>query len=231
MAKSKIIKDLANGTVTTAVALKRAKILLQEFDNDALLEWVNHELVGYPHDKTLLPKYRVKKGQLRGSYFKGSLANHIQYNNVPLPIGKMPSDVAEDFLSVYFSEGVEELAHYLNSSKDQALGKPIPADLYPYIAHFNNDSYMMITSAKVEVSVQSIQGILTTVESKLLDLFCYLEKEFGILDELDLDVNSKTSEEKANILDHISVLIYNDHRVTFGDNNKLRDTTIASKIE
>ena len=40
MAKSKIIKELANGTVTLPVALKRAKLLLQEFDNEDLLLWV-----------------------------------------------------------------------------------------------------------------------------------------------------------------------------------------------
>ena len=230
MAKSKIIKDLANGTVSTFVALKRAKILLQEFENETLLDWVNHELTGYP-SKESLPEYRIKMGQLRGSYIKGSLANHVQYKNVPLPIGKMPPDAAKDFLSVYFVEGVEELAQFLDGEKNEPICKPIPADLYPYIARFNNDPLMCITSAKVEVSVQSIQGVLAAVESKLLDLFCYLEKQFGVLDELDLDVDSKTPEEMGNILDHISVLIYNDHRVTFGDNNKFRDTTIASVIE
>ena len=61
MAKSKIIKELANGTVTLPVALKRAKLLLQEFDNEDLLLWVNYELTGYP-SVDMLPEYRKKQG-------------------------------------------------------------------------------------------------------------------------------------------------------------------------
>ena len=230
MAKSKIIKDLANGTVSTQVALKRAKILLQELGNDELMQWVNCELTGYPN-RTSLPEYRKKQGQLKGTYFKGSIANHIKYTHVPLPTGKMPKDDVQDLLSVYFCEGVEELAHFLEGSKDQQLGKPISADYYPVIAYYNGDLGMNIVSAQVEVSVQSVQGVLTAVESKLLDLFCYLEKQFGVLDELDIDVDSKTADEQKEIIDHISVLIYNDHRVTIGDNNKFKETTIASSNE
>ena len=33
MPRSKIIKELANGTVDTLIALKRTKVLLTEFDN------------------------------------------------------------------------------------------------------------------------------------------------------------------------------------------------------
>lgn len=230
MAKSKIIKDLANGTASTQVALKRAKILLQEFDDQELLDWVNRELTGYPITSTL-PEYRVKRGLLKGTYFKGSIASHVTYNNVPLPTGKMPKDISNKLLSIYFREGVEELAQVLEGSIDQPICKSISADYYPHIAYYNNDLYMNIVDAHVEIGIQSIQGILTAVEGKLLDLFCYLEKQFGILDELDIDVDSKTDEERKAIVDHISVLIYNDHRVNIGENSKIKDSTIASTIE
>ena len=44
MAKSQIIKDLANGKVDTQTALKRTKVLLQDLENDDLLDWVNYEI-------------------------------------------------------------------------------------------------------------------------------------------------------------------------------------------
>ena len=227
MAKSKIIKDLANGTVSTHVALKRAKLLLQELNDATLLAWIDQELLGYTDIKSI-PEYRIKIGQLRGTYFKGSLANHATYKNVPLPVGKMPKEKVRELLSVYFSEGVEELTHVMHDHKDNPIGKPIAADYYPIIAVYNNDPYMNIVSARVDVNVQSIQGILTAVETKLMDIFCYLEKQFGVLDELDIDVASKTADEQEDIINHISVLIYNDHRVNIGDNNKIKETTIAS---
>lgn len=90
---------------------------------------------------------------------------------------------------------------------------------------------MYIVSARVEISIQCVQGILTIIESKLLDLFCYLEKQFGVLDELDIDVGAKTEAEQNEILEHISTLIYNDNRITIGDNCKIKDTTISPIID
>ena len=230
MAKSKIIKELANGTVTLPVALKRAKLLLQEFDNEDLLLWVNYELTGYP-SVDVLPEYRKKQGQLKGTYLKGSMANHMKYTNVSIPIGKMPDHIAKVFLEIPFTEGVEALANFIESSKDQTIGKQIPADYFPNIAYYNDDPFMYIVSARVEISIQCVQGILTIIESKLLDLFCYLEKQFGVLDELDIDVGAKTEAKQNEILEHISTLIYNDNRITIGDNCKIKDTTISPIID
>ena len=50
MAKSKIIKDLANGVVDTQTALKRTKVLLQDLGDKDLLNWVSYEIGGYPDD-------------------------------------------------------------------------------------------------------------------------------------------------------------------------------------
>lgn len=61
--------------------------------------------------------------------------------------------------------------------------------------------------------------------------FCYLEKQFGVLDELDIDVGAKTEAEQNEILEHISTLIYNDNRITIGDNCKIKDTTISPIID
>ena len=74
-------------------------MLLQDLDNDDLLNWVNYEIEGYPDDVEI-PDYRVIGGQLYGSYFKGSMANHMKYNHVPLPLGNMPSETKEDILTV-----------------------------------------------------------------------------------------------------------------------------------
>lgn len=81
MPRSKIIKELANGTVDTLIALKRTKVLLTEFDNVELNTWINNEITGYPKDAEI-PAYRVVRGSLMGSYFKGSMASHMTWNHV-----------------------------------------------------------------------------------------------------------------------------------------------------
>lgn len=138
MARSQIIKDLANGTIDTMTALKRAKVLLSELGNEKLLNWVNYEIAGYPNGVPL-PDYRVAHGNLVGSYIKGSMAAHITYTNVSLPLGKMPDDLKDLILKVEFHESSDALKQLLESSLDGTgqLGKVIPADYFPHIAHYN----------------------------------------------------------------------------------------------
>ena len=99
MAKSKIIRDLANGEVVTITALKRAKVLVSDLNNDEISEWLDYEISGYPTE-AIIPSYRKVHGSLMGSYFKGSMASQMTWQNVSIPLGKMPSATQEMLLSV-----------------------------------------------------------------------------------------------------------------------------------
>ena len=231
MARSAIIKDLANSTVDTMTALKRAKVLFAELGNDDLLEWVSYEIAGYPADANL-PDYRKVRGRLVGSYIKGSMASHMKWTNVSLPLGKMPENIQDELLAVYFREGVGALKQLAESSmEDGLLGKTIPADFFPVIATYNNDPYMYITSAKVIIGPQLIQDVFATVENRLLDALIVLEKEFGNLDELDIDITAKTSDELKSIIDKLIVIVYNDNSVSVGDGNRIKNSAIASSLK
>ena len=232
MAKSQIIKDLANGTVDTQTALKRTKVLLQELDDEKLIEWINYEIEGYPSTDNL-PEYRKIGGQLYGTYFKGSMANHMTYNHVPLPLGDMPSDDVNMMLTTNITQGIEALKSMIAESEKgdgRGLSKIVPADYYPMIATYNKDPYMIIVTASVELNMPQIRNIFPKVENKLLDILRYLEKQFGNLDDLDIDVNSKSGKELKEIAKQIFLIIYNDQSISVGNNNKIEDSTIASKI-
>lgn len=230
MAKSKIIKDLANGSVDTITALKRAKVLMSDLENTKIMRWLDYEISGYPIGADL-PKYRKVHGILRGSYLKGSMTRHMKWDNVSIPLGKMPDDIKELLLCVDFHESVEALKKL--TEKSQTVGteisKTIPADYFSTIAHFNNDPYMIITSARVIVSEHIIINIFSVIENKLLDILMILEKEFGCLDELDIDITIKTKEEIKVINNRINILIYNDNSISIGDGNKIKDSTIISE--
>lgn len=233
MPKSRIIKDLANGTIDTQTALKRTKVLLQELENEDILKWINCEIEGYPAD-VKVPKYRKISGQLYGSYFKGSMAAHMTYTHVPLPLGKMPDDAKQKMMITDVTQGIEALKRMAiesENSETKTLVRGIPADFYPYIARYNDDPYMIITSASIELNMPQFLSIFSKVESILLDILYYLEKSFGNLDELDLDTDSKSPEELQKIIQHIQVIIYNNHSISIGDNNKIKDSTISSMIE
>ena len=89
----------------------------------------------------------------------------------------------------------------------------------------------MIATAYVNLNMASIRNIFPIVENKLLDILSYLEKQFGNLDELDIDIESKTPDELTQIINHIYIMIYKDNSVSLGNNNKIKDSTIASTIK
>ena len=180
-----------------------------------------------------VPEYRVVQGNLMGSYFKGSMANHMKWNNVSLPLGKMPDEIRDRILNVSFHEGVDALKKLLESADDEErqLGATLPAEFFPIIAKCNNDPYMNIISARVVIGSQFVQNIFSVIENKLLDIFMILEKEFGNLDSLDIDVSGKSEEELHKISERMVVVIYNDNRVTVGNGNKIKDSNIAASIK
>ena len=63
-----------------------------------------------------------------------------------------------------------------------------------------------------------------------MDILAFLEKKFGILDELEIDVEAKTDEEVKDIINHIYYIIFNDYSVEIGDNNRIKDSKIYSQI-
>ena len=196
MAKSQIIKDLANGSIDTQIALKRTKVLLQEFDDERLLEWVNYEIEGYPNDVEV-PEYRRISGQSFCSYIKGTMSRFLKYSNVPLSLGNMPENEREIFYYANMRESVGALKGTIHEY-EPSIGRIIPAEYYPYIAKCNNDMGMVIQSAEIQLNMPQILNIFPKVENKLLDILRYLEKQFGNLDELDIDVNNKSEIENRS---------------------------------
>ena len=188
--------------------------------------------MGYPADVTL-PDYRITTGNLVGSYFKGSMASHMTWTNVSIPLGQMPDDFQKLLLTIQFRESVDALRQLSNESmkENTQLNKTIPADLFPVIANYNSDPYMIITSARVLFGSQCIRNVFATIENRLLDILILLEKEFGNLDELDLDTTSKTEDELKAIAERIIVIVYNNNSITIGDDNKIKDSTIATTVE
>lgn len=225
MAKSQIIKDLANGQSSLKTSLKRAKVLISGLQDKRAANWINNELVGYqPSDK--LPSYRIQRGMLTGSYIKGSMAAHMKWSNVSIPLGKMPQDEQDQLLTVEFREGVESLQLMLDASNQERslIGKQIPADLFPYIAHCNDDPYMIISAAQVQLNSSCFQHVLDCVENKLLDTLLILEDAFGDLDDLDIVYDNEAAQANSEIIEQIVFNIYDDHSITVGERASIKDS-------
>ena len=79
----------------------------------------------------------------------------------------------------------------------------------------------------MEVSRLSVQKVMDSVTVCVMDILKILDREFGCLDELDIEVESKTEDEKKKIVNNIFIVI-NDNRksVGIGDNNKIQNVKI-----
>ena len=231
MASSKIIKDLANSTIDTTTALKRAKVLFSELNNNELIDWVNHELTGYPDD-VVLPDYRIECGNIVGTYMVGTVRSHLKYTEASIPLGKMPEDLKQQILNIEFREGVTALKQLADEHKitKSSLGKMLPADFFPVISKYNSNPYMVIASAKVIIGAHCIDNIFSVIENRLLDVLILLEKEFGNLDDLDLNASTKTTDDIEKIANRIIVIVYNDQSVRIGDNNKIKNSSLGAII-
>ncbi|MCR5653861.1 MAG: hypothetical protein K6F88_08705 [Ruminococcus sp.] len=222
MAKSKIIRDLANGDIDIHTALKRAKVLFDEFQNDDIKQWINNELTGYSSVDDL-PVYRVHRGSLVGTFIIG----RMKYTNASIPIGKMPDNSAEVLLSIYITESICTIIRMIEEfeKSNSRFGKPIDADTFPIITKYNGNPYMRIISANVIGNSFHLNNIVSIVENKLLEALLFLEKEFGVLDELDIDTSNKSADEMKAISDKI-VFIFNDNSINIGDNNSIKNSKI-----
>lgn len=222
MAKSRIIKEFAGGKVSVEIALKQLKVLLMEFDKPEMLKWVNSELQGYEQDD-ILPEYRMLSGNLVGNFMNYNIkCTHI---GIPL-IASAPDNLVELCTEVKLYESLASLETLTMSERE--IGKQISSSYLPYIQKFSAISMTALLNASVEISKTQIKNVFSRVENMVLDILLLLEKEFGNLDELDMDMSLKSEEEIDSIVNHILVMIYNDYSITIGDNNKMKDTNILT---
>lgn len=228
MAKSEIVKQLARGKVDTEVALKQLKLLLAEFPDEKISSWVNKELTGYK-SKDELPPYRKFPGTLRGTILNYT----TKASNIGIPLSPdAPKDLYEFCNVVEFRESIGALKSLLErDATNGSLGVNVPPDYYPYIMKYSLMTMTAVLGAQVQVSSTAIPHILSEVDNRLLDIFLLLEKEFGNLDNLDIDLSGKTDEQIEDIQRKINVYIYNDNSISIGNENEISDAIIASDSE
>lgn len=222
MAKSKIIRDLANGDGDVVKALKRLKVLMSGIGDTKLTSWINNELTGYTN-KSEVPDYRKTEGRLYGTYIVGNRYDYVQYENCPLPISEENESIKGKILTVYVTDSISSVQNIVKTKTP--FGSPFPPEYYPILMHGTNIAN--IVSAVTRVSDTFPQDIIAKVESILIDVLCSLERKFGVLDSLDIDF-PEDSTEKDNIIQQLTQFIYIDSSISIGDNNRLKDSDITS---
>ena len=178
MPKSKIIKELVDRSVSIETSLNRLFLLASDVGQTDLMEWTQKEIRGY--DKgDVLPSYRISKSY---SFIYSGFNGNTQVKNVPLPTGYIKEDFLEAASDVQVYDGIvyiEKLA-----SDGNILCRDVTT-LANQVFALSNGSIRCV-QIQQEISYSLYQSICSNVRLKIINELLALEKQFGSLDQLEI---------------------------------------------
>ena len=194
MAKSKIIKELANKEVALEVAFNRLLIIASDLNNDDLINWATNELNGYSKDSKI-PKYREGK---MGHIVYSGINGRMQVNNQPLPLSIFDKELLDYIKVNYFDQDIATIEQFAFGDNGN-----IGLDLTDLAGIVHKKTSILCLKITMQFPKEIFIGLLSTIRTKLLKVFIELDKEFGCLDDLDVDTNTKDLKEINNKLNII----------------------------
>ena len=211
MAKSKIIKELANKEISLEVAFNRLLIIASDIGNTDLIDWATNELNGYPNGSKM-PKYREGK---MGHIVYSGINGRLQVKNQPLPLSVFDKEILDYIKVKHFPQDIATIEQFAFGDNGE-----IGLDLTELAGNVYKNSSIQCISISMKFPKEMFLGILSAIRTKLLKIFIELDKDFGCLDNLDIDTDGRELKEINNKL---SIIIYEDNSITIGDNNKLKN--------
>jgi hypothetical protein len=207
----KIIEDLVNPNIKLSDTLLKVQVLAFKIENSTLKEWAEGEINGYIGiDK---PDYRriptatvgnlIQDGGFRGIWTK---------KNTTLPAEYLDDKIRDSLMSIKMDSSVAELEKMIESKGSYQVNLPhiICQEFSKIMTPWHVDS------AWQRIGLNSIEGILSTIKSTLLNFLLELNQEFGDNDNLSI---MKKKKEVKEIFDKTIGNISGEHiNITLGNN-------------
>ncbi|QXE01919.1 hypothetical protein [Terribacillus sp. DMT04] len=216
MARSQLLKDIVSGKENIENILLRLKVILSDLDSKPIINWVNGELEGFKGEHDILPQYRILKGSPTGTFV---VNYNVQYTDSPVPLRTLiPDDETYDSITTLeMTDSLSAIQNILNGENRDNYAKVISTDFCHHISR----GELQIARMRIRVGSNQLDGIISKVKSKLIDIIMELENQFDNLDELDIQeqVEEDTSK-KDNAVYNIENIIY-DGSLKVGDKNKV----------
>lgn len=169
---AELISELSSSQPSLIDALVKTKVLLHRLGRKDLVEWVNHEINGYP-DEAPLPGYRVVPAHVKGNITN----NAYTYSDHPLPTMHLTPERRKRLEELEMRDSIAVLEGLAKLDK-QGLQRPLPLE---YAAFFNEalaGSYK-VQQAWCDIGVGRFAQITAQVRSKLLDFLLELNEKVG----------------------------------------------------
>ncbi len=217
MAKSRVLKELANNTISLEIALNRLLIIASDIGNAELSDWAEHELKGYENER--VPDYRIAKNTL--ITYNGNNGIY-KISNAPLPLKQLYDSEDPELFYVSITDSIGTIEKYNIGPKQ---GKMI-RDLTMFAGYVLNKTGIACTSISQIIPDNVFENIVNTVKTTLIKIFIELDKTYGCLDDLDVDIVTVDEKTIDNTNEKINKYIYIDQSVKIGDGNKISESEI-----
>lgn len=199
-----IVEILSTDEGKLTDALIKTKVLLHKIGHKELIEWVNHELCGYP-DRDAVPSYRTLPTQVLVNASNGAW----QLTSHPIPLAHLKKGSRDALEIVKMNQSLAVLESFAEKNTGH-LQSPIPMEVNRLLAEGLGNGYQ-ISSAWCEVPLSGVIQILTQVRSRLLDFVLELSEKF------DGEPNEDEVKKRGNALDAENLF----NNTIFGDNTTI----------
>ncbi|KIL50824.1 AbiTii domain-containing protein [Jeotgalibacillus campisalis] len=220
MSRSQLLIDAISGKESIENILLRLKVILSDFDNEKIMNWVNGELEGYKELEDL-PAYRIVRGSITGTYVVNF---SFQYTDQPVPLEfLLPKEKIVEISTVNLTDGVSTIQNILNGENREGYASVIPTAF----CHSISTDQLQIAGMKVKVPSNHLDSLVSRVKSKLVEVIIALEKEFDNLDDMDIRSQIEENASAKQVIYNIENIIY-DESVKVGDRNKIDGSRIGN---
>ncbi len=179
----------------------KTKVLLYRLGRKDLVDWVSHELNGYPAG-ALVPEYRIISSLVRGVVTNG----YQRHNSHPLPTLHLEKEIRNRFEKLEMRECISAL-EVLSARDEGKLTQPIAVEFNCFFEKGFSPGYH-VEKAWCHMGIGQVGQIVTIVRSRLLDFVL----------ELETKLDDKMTEEEVKKIGRSPEMGAMFQNAIFGDN-------------
>lgn len=182
-----IIKELVDPSTKLKDTLLKVQVLSFKIKNPKLKEWVECELNGFVGKE--LPTYRIIPSSVFGTLEQDrGFGGLLRRNNEALPIEYLEKELRDALMIVRVTSSVSELELMIQKDGDYQIN--IPHLVHSEITKLLRNGWV-VSSAWQKISINSIEGIINSIKSKLLTFLLELADEIGEQENIDIMEHKK----------------------------------------
>jgi hypothetical protein len=185
-----IIQDLVNPEKQLKDTFLKVQVLSFKLKNDRLKIWVDSELNGYVGKD--FPDYRIIPSAVYGDLIQNrGFGGFATRNNTVLPIEFLDKEIVKGLITINVTSTVSEIERMISENGSYQINIPhiIQGEISKVLANG-----WKVDAAWQIMSLNSLEGILSSIKSNLLTFLLELNQEIGNNENYSIMDNKKKVE-------------------------------------